>query len=96
MFTPILIPGLFVLAPPVVAAVNYHRGGTVIGTVAVGLVPGLAFVLRAGLAAVLGTSDTGDSPLWVLAMVHAGFGVFGALAGLAAVHVARTLQRRLG
>ena|GEM_PF-3250391 len=82
VWEPILFPGLFLLAPPVVAVLNLGTGGTVSGSVAVGLVPGVAFTVLAALAALLGTG-TGDSPLWALVLYLAGIGLAGTLTATA-------------
>lgn len=77
-----LLLGLLVVAPPVVAAWNCHRGGTVVGSLAVGLVPGVAFELTAILGSFLVTSPPGEgAPSWVLAVMFGAFGLVGAAAG---------------
>lgn len=90
---PVLAPGLFLYAPPVVAAVNRRRGGSLLGTLLTGLVPGVTFALLGIVATLVGTSG-GHTPLWVNAGFYATFGLLGTLAGIGAVHLVALWTRR--
>ena len=94
VWEPILFPGLFLLAAPVVAVLNLRTGGTAAGSLAVGLVPGVAFGLLAGAGILLGFGP-GDSPLWVLVVYFAGVGFVGALVATALSLVVERLLRSL-
>lgn len=96
VYSPILFPGLFSVAPVVVGAANTYRGGSLATTVVAGAAPGVTFFVLAHGSALLGLSDGGDAPAWGLALVFAGVGVAGALAGVVAVAVGWTVRERLG
>lgn len=85
VYSPILFPGLFTVAPIVVGAANTYRGGSLATTVVAGAAPGIAFFVLAYGSALLGVSDGGDAPAWGLALLFGGVGVAGALAGVVAV-----------
>lgn len=95
IYSPILFPGLFVFAPPVIAVANLLRGGTVLGSLAVGVVPGVAFAALALVADLLGTG-AGDSPLWAMVVTFGGIGLLGAAAGVATYVALSRLGRLVG
>lgn len=94
IYSPVLFPGLFVFAPPLVAVGNLLRGGTPIGSLLVGVVPGLAFGALALLADLLGMG-AGDSPLWAMILTFGGIGFLGAAAGVASYLAVDRVARRV-
>lgn len=84
VFRPILFPVLFVYAVPIAAVVTFHRTGSLLGSLAVGLVPGLAFAILGVVARIVGAAGPGDAPLWALSLAFSGIGLAGALAGVLA------------
>lgn len=96
VYRPILFPGLFTVAPVVLGAVHTLRGGSLAGVLAVGVAPGLAFLVLAWSAELTGVSSGGDAPAWGLAVVFAAAGVAGALSGTAVVVAVRIGRERLG
>jgi hypothetical protein len=83
VYQPILFPGMFTVAPLCLAAANTVRGGSLLCSASLGVVPGVAFVLLAWGTAFLGGGSTGDAPAVALAVVFATAGLGHALAGIA-------------
>lgn len=76
---PSILAGLTLFGPPVVAAWNVYRGGTPLGSVAIGCGPGVAFVVFVVFGLLV--LDRGEPGLAaVLALL---FGVYGLVAGIA-------------
>jgi hypothetical protein len=94
VYQPILFPGMFTVAPLCLAAVNTLRGGSLLCSASVGVVPGVAFLLLAWATAFLGGGSTGDAPASALAVVFAtvglGHAVVGITVGIAGVAVLTT------
>jgi len=94
VWEPVLFPGLFVYVPPLVAVVTLRAGGSIPGSIAVGAVPGVAFIVLGVVAALLGTGQ-GDSPLWALSLTFGAIGLAGAvLATTISIVVDRLLRSR--
>lgn len=84
----LLYPVLFFSAPPLLGAYNHFRGGTILGSLLLGAVPGLTFPILAGLAMAVRTGPA-DSPAWVMTLAFLAIGIVGAGAGII---VSQTLQ----
>lgn len=78
---PALYPVLYFYAPPVLAAYNDFRGGSLPGSLLLGAVPGLTFPILAGLAMAVRTGPA-DSPAWVMTLAFLAIGLAGAGAGI--------------
>jgi hypothetical protein len=79
----LLLPAAFFYAPPVVAALSAVRGGGLLVSVAVGVVPALSFGVVALLRRVITGTATGESPLWALMVAFGIVGLVGASVGFA-------------
>lgn len=55
---------------------NALYGGNPVGSLMLGLAPGVVFVGLVGLASLLGTGGNGDTPLWALSSLLSGYGLF--------------------
>jgi len=89
---PLLFPILFVLTPPILAAVNTLHGGNVASSLVIGLIPGLMFPVLSILASLFGIGN-GDAPAWGLSLFYGGIGFLGALSGVVVAIVARQLYQ---
>ena len=86
--------GLVTFYGPVLAAVlGTLRGGGLLAAVAVGIVPAVAFLAVATALSLL-VGPTGDAPAWALALVFAGTGGLGGIAGYLVVVGGRLALRR--
>lgn len=95
---PLLYPILYFYIPPVLGAYNDFCGGSSLGSLLLGAVPGLTFPLLAGLAMAVRTGPA-DSPAWVMTIVFLAIGVVGAGGGIIVSRTCRWLAsrwRRLG
>lgn len=95
VYQPILYPGLFTVAPVVLGAANTFRGASLVSTIAVGVAPGLAFLLIVWGAELTGVSSGGDALALVLAATFAAVGIGGALFGTGVVVAVRIVQERM-
>ena len=84
VYQPILFPGMFTIAPFILAATNMLRGASLLTSVSVGVAPGFAFLLLGWGSKVTGIGSSGDAPAWVLAVVFAQVGLGRALIGAGA------------
>ncbi|WP_227354481.1 hypothetical protein [Haladaptatus salinisoli] len=89
-----LLPAALFYAPPVVAALSAVRGGGLLVSVAVGLVPALSFGVVALLRRVVTGAATGESPLWTLVVAFGIVGLVGASVGFALGRGAVRLRER--
>jgi len=89
---PLLFPTLFVLTPPILAAINILHGGNVASSLVIGLIPGLMFPVLSVLASLFGLGN-GDAPAWGLSLFYGGIGFLGALGGVVVATVARQLYQ---
>ena len=91
VYRPLLFPGLFVIAPALIAVVAAFLGFRPLASITLGLSVGVGFTLLGVLATILGTSGNGDSQLWALSLFFAGAGLVTAAAG----HVLGAIVRRV-
>lgn len=85
---PLLYPVLYFYAPPVLAAYNDLRGGSAVGGLLLGAIPGLTFPLLAGVAMAVRTGPA-DTPAWVMTLTFVTVGVVAAGVGVAASRALR-------
>ncbi|WP_458205063.1 hypothetical protein [Haladaptatus sp. NG-SE-30] len=89
----LLLPVTFFYAPPVVAALSGVRGGGLLVSLVIGIVPMLLFGAMALIQPVVTGRSPGDGSLWGLALAFGIIGVVGAVVGFA---VGRGVQWLLG
>ncbi|WP_458188229.1 hypothetical protein [Haladaptatus sp. NG-WS-4] len=78
-----LFPVAFFYAPPVVAALSGFRGGGLLVSLAVGLMPAILFGVVALVWRGVAGTGAGDGPLWGLLVAFGIIGVGGAVVGFA-------------
>ncbi len=80
----LLLPVALFYAPPAVSAVSAYRGGGLLVSLVIGLIPALSFGLVVSVRRLVGGVWSGDLALWELVLAFGVLGVVGSVVGFLA------------
>ncbi|GAA5042191.1 hypothetical protein GCM10025751_05280 [Haladaptatus pallidirubidus] len=85
-----LLPVSLFYAPPMISAISTFRGGGLLASLAVGVVPAVSFGVVSVVRQLVTGVSSADAPLWALVL---GFGLIGVAGSIAGFLTGRVILR---
>ncbi|WP_049970654.1 hypothetical protein [Haladaptatus cibarius] len=90
----VLLPASLFYAPPVISAISTFRGGGLLASLAVGVVPAISFGAVSVVRQLVAGGSPSDAPLWAVVVGFGLIGVVGSVVGfLAGRGISRFVER---